>query len=569
MKASDYIVEWLIEQDVRDIFGYPGGMVAHLMDSLYKRRDKIDSHLLQHEQAAAFAACGYAQACGKPGIVYTSSGPGATNLLTGICNAHFDSIPLICLTGQVNTFESSEMMEVRQRGFQETDIVSMVEGVTKLAVRIQGASELPEVLDKAFSLACSGRPGPVLVDIPMDVMRADIMEAPHVVKAEPPEVSERMLAACSETLIRELEKAKCPVLLLGNGVRSALAVDEAARIVELGILPTITSMLGVDLAPWSEMYFGFIGAYGDRAANYLAAKSDLVIAVGSRLDIRQVGANRERFAPQAALLRFDQDESELSYKVHEDEISFCMDARSALEQIGKALTDLSHDYSPWVSTCREIEDKLDGVDQRRENDVVEMIGALIPDDALITADVGQNQIWIAQSLIKGTHRRALFSGGLGAMGYSLPAAIGASIALGGAPVFSFSGDGGFQMNIQELQTVVRESLPLKMFVLNNEALGMIRHFQEMYFSNVFTQTKDDGYSAPDFSAIAQGYGIGTETVMEGASASVAAIDSNAPYLFNVLILGNTYVTPKLEFGKPNQDQEPLVDRALYDYLMDL
>ncbi|MFR1478027.1 MAG: thiamine pyrophosphate-binding protein [Hydrogeniiclostridium mannosilyticum] len=275
MKASDYIVEYLIGKGITDVFGYPGGMVTHLMDSFSKYQGQIAAHVTYHEQGAAFAACGYAQTSGKVGVAYATSGPGATNLITGICNAFFDSIPTLFITGQVNTFEAKNEMPVRQRGFQETDIVSMVKGVTKYAAKVDNADGLKWQLDFAFAQAQSGRKGPVLLDIPMDILRAEI-DADQVSVYEASEIHESTLDESRIAQIREaLKQAKRPVILLGNGIKMANAVADARKVIaKLGI-PTVSTMISVDIVNESALNYGFIGAYGDRAANFIVAKSDL------------------------------------------------------------------------------------------------------------------------------------------------------------------------------------------------------------------------------------------------------------------------------------------------------
>ena len=289
MKASDYIVEFIKDQGVTDVFGYPGGMVTHLMDSLSK--SSVRSHVTYHEQGAAFAACGYAQTTGKVGVAYATSGPGATNLITGICNAYFDSIPTVFITGQVNTFEYKGDLGVRQRGFQETDIVSMVKPVTKHAVRITDAYKLRFHLEQAFRIAQEGRKGPVLLDIPMDIFRAEIDPSALAGFESETEYVENDFSVLADAIAASSR----PVILAGSGIKTAGATGLLGKVSSRLNIPVITTMLAVDV---SEDSYGFIGAYGSRTANFIAAKSDLVIALGARLDVRQVGANRWHSLPK-------------------------------------------------------------------------------------------------------------------------------------------------------------------------------------------------------------------------------------------------------------------------------
>lgn len=562
MKASDYIVEFLIKQGITDVFGYPGGMVTHLMDSFSKYEDKIKAHLTYHEQGAAFAACGYSQASGgKIGVAYATSGPGATNLITGICNAYFDSTPVLFITGQVNTFESKGEMNLRQRGFQETDIVSMVAGVTKYAVKIEDANRLRWELEYAVAQAKSGRKGPVLLDIPMNIFRAEI-EPDELPSYTEETMAEEVDFSC---LKESIEQADRPVILVGNGVKIAGAVAELRKLSEKLAIPMVSTMLAVDTVSGDEKNFGFIGAYGSRTANFIVAKSDLVITLGARLDVRQVGAKRENFAPGSKIVRIDVDSGELEYKVHEDEVQICADLKQA---IGYMLDNVSTEkYTKWNETCQKIKETLQGLDERNPNKIIEKISCHIPDNAIITTDVGQNQVWVAQSLKIKNNQRVFFSGGHGAMGYSLPAAIGCAFACGGA-VYSFNGDGGIQMNIQELQTIARDQIPVKIILLNNLALGMIRHFQEMYFDDNYYQTlPTGGYTVPDFEAIAKAYKIPYRVIESEKDIDDDIFGIAGPEFVEVKLNEPTYVFPKLEFGKPNQDQEPLLDRQLFEELM--
>ena len=562
MKVSDYIVEYLISKEITDVFGYPGGMVTHLMDSFSKYENKIKAHVTYHEQGAAFAACGYAQASGKMGVAYATSGPGATNLITGICNAYFDSIPILFITGQVNTFESKGNLQVRQRGFQETDIVSMVKSVTKYAVKIEDEDKIKWYLDYAFDMAFDGRKGPVLLDIPMNVFRANVN--PNAVEGYEKKFIKKYDNKYPE-LLEAINRSTRPVFIVGNGVKNSEAISEARELFSRINIPVVTTMPAVDIA--GNKSYGFIGAYGSRTANFIVAKSDLVITMGARLDVRQVGAKRENFAPKARLIRIDIDPGELEYRVHHDEEQICDNVKSVISYLNKNIPQ--KDFSSWIEVCDCIKEKLKDMDVRNPNRIVREISKYLSNDAVITTDVGQNQVWVAQSMEFKMEQRAFFSGGHGAMGYSLPAAIGCAFATGNT-VYSFNGDGGFQMNIQELQTIVREQLPIKIVLFNNFALGMIRHFQEMYFQNYFFQTTSfGGYTVPDFKSIAEAYKIPYMSILTLQDITKDIFSVNGPQFIEVKIDEPTYVFPKLEFGKPNHDQEPLLDRELYNYLNDL
>lgn len=567
MKVSDYIVEFLIKEGISDVFGYPGGMVTHLMNSFEKYKDAIGVHANYHEQAAAFAANGYAQISGKVGVAYSTSGPGATNMITGICNAYFDSIPTVFLTGQVNTYEAKGDLPIRQKGFQETEIIPIVQSVTKYCAYVGKEEDIRYELEKAFYVAQTGRKGPVLLDIPMNIQRMDI-EPEELRSFQPEELKTDEIDV--SVIVDALAKSKRPVLLVGSGTKAKRTRKLVNQLVRKWKIPVVSSMVAVDVVPSDVgMNFGFIGAYGNRTANFIVAKSDLVIALGSRLDVRQVGGKRENFAPDAQLIRVDIDAGELSHRVNDREKHICADAEIVLQKLLAEDMDVGNLHSDWIHVCGQLREELDGLDDRTPNITVKKIGNVIPVDFTVTTDVGQNQVWVAQSLGTKAGQNVLFSGGLGSMGYSLPAAIGAYYG-NRKPVVAFNGDGGLQMNIQELQFIAREKLPIAIVVLNNHALGMIRHFQEMYFEGNYTQTiNGNGYLSPNFEKIAQAYGIKYGVIDASKEMKPEIFNINEPILMEVDFSENTYVFPKLEFGKPNQDQEPLLNRDMFERLMSL
>ncbi len=553
MLVSEYIVSFLVKKGIHHVFGYPGGMVTYLMEALDKNPE-IQAHLCYHEQGAALAACGYGQSTGLPGVAYATSGPGATNLLTGIANAYFDSTPAIFLTGQVNTYDMKQGKE-RQRGFQETDIVSMASPVTKAAVQVTHATEVPEVLARLYKIAMTGRKGPVLLDLPMDVQRGEI-EAGQIAVT----VADESTDAVAK-ITEALRKAKRPLIIAGAGIRQSGGLREFRQFVQMAQIPVVTSMVAVDLLPRnSELNLGFIGAYGHRWANFATEKADLLLVLGSRLDGRQTGSNREWFAPNASVLRVEIDGEELMAKVKENELSYQADVRKVIQSL-LAENWQQENWSAWRKVCADLRTKLESMDGTPENKWVEVISELLPENALVTTDVGQNQVWVAQSFMV-RKQQIMFSGGHGTMGFSLPAAIGASLANEQAIVYAFTGDGGLQMNIQELQTIAREKLPIKILLMNNESLGMIRHFQEMYFESNFVQTKPNhGYTLPDFTDIAKSYGIKARRI-EKISDFEDTLTSREPMLYDICCRKDTYLLPKLAIKKPIYDQEPLMDRKL-------
>jgi acetolactate synthase-1/2/3 large subunit len=566
MKLSDYVVSFLAEKGITDIFGYPGGMVTHLMDSLKKYEEVIHAHVNYHEQASAFSACGYAQVTGLPGVAYATSGPGASNLITGVANAYFDSIPTLFLTGQVNTYESKGNLSVRQKGFQEMDVIRMVSSVTKYAALVTDPLDIRYELEKAFYLCTTGRPGPVLLDLPMNIQRQDIdvSSLRAFVPDKPPAPN-----IAADAIADMVNASSRPCIVVGAGVKTAGMTQAFRNLVSSLNIPVVSSMIAVDALPSDDANnYGFIGAYGARKANFILAKSDLILAFGSRLDLRQIGANTETFAPTAKLVRFDVDEGELTSRIKADELQVRADMKAVIPCLCDSIR-LKKDFSAWRKVCDEIADKLTGIDDALPNTLMREMSRFVPDNTVITTDVGQNQVWAAQSFLVKEKQQILFSGGLGAMGYSLPAAIGAYYGTK-KNVVSINGDGGMQMNIQELQFIKREQLPIKIVVFNNQALGMIRHFQEMYFDSRYIQTvRKEGYCAPSFQKLAAAYDMEYRCVTKAADFDSALFAGDSPIIIEVLLDGNTYVSPKLAMQKPNQDQEPPIDRALYDYLMAL
>ena len=573
MKLSDYIVTFLIEKEITDVFGYPGGMVTHLMESFDKYKDCISAHVNYHEQGSAFCACGYAQTSNKPGVAYATSGPGATNLITGIANAYFDSIPCIFITGQVNTYESKGDLLVRQKGFQETDIVSIVKSITKYAVKIDDENNIKYELEKAFDICMSGRPGPVLIDIPMNIQRADIIHDDlKDYKPQKDEETSSYYEDMKDTMLEMINSSRRPVVLAGNGINTANVRNEFRNFVDLTGIPVVTSMIGRDILPNSvENNFGFVGAYGDRYANFIISNSDLIISIGSRIDCRQTGSNLKIFGENAKIIRLDIDSGELTNKIKADEIDFVVDLKKIFPILNTEKFEVKDRYEKWINACNEIKEELNGIDSQYETDIIKEFSYKVPHNSIITTDVGQNQVWVAQSFNIKSKQKMLFSGGHGAMGYSLPAAIGAYYG-SRKNVICFNGDGGLQMNIQELQFIVRENIPVKIVLLNNNSLGMIRHFQEMYFESNFVQTKKDGgYTIPSFEKIANAYELRYINVnsIEEISKCEDMLADDKPCFIEISLTDTTYVSPKLAMGRPIHDQDPLLDRSLFNRLMEI
>jgi acetolactate synthase-1/2/3 large subunit len=567
MTNAEYLARYLHSRGVTHVHELIGGMITFLLDALHQHTDiKIVS--MHHEQGAAFAAEGWARMKGIPGVAMATSGPGATNLLTGIGSCYFDSVPAVFITGQVNRHEQKGDRAIRQLGFQETDIVSMAKPITKGAWLVNNPDELPAILDQAFALASSGRPGPVLVDIPMDVQRYALPESVSLPEPAVVPVAKTadlpLRAAFLQGLAEGLRKAQKPLVLAGGGIRSGQAGDAFRALVDHLDIPVVHSLMGVDVLPTTDQRrIGMIGSYGNRWANLGFGQADFVLVLGSRLDIRQTGSDVDGFRRGRQFFHVDCEPGELNNRVAgcttwvEELRSFLVAARSGLPA-GAARrpawqAELDDLRRQWPDT-RELATAT-GINP---NEFMHALAAATPYAGAYVSDVGQHQMWAAQSLDFGPHQRFLTSGGMGAMGFALPAAIGAALASG--PVVAIAGDGGFQLNIQELQTIARNRLPVKIVVLDNRCHGMVRQFQESYFKGRYQSTLW-GYDAPDFVRVAEAYGIEARAVampedVPGALSAFAA-DPTRPFLLEVGLDVMTNAYPKLAFGRTFGEMEPL------------
>lgn len=594
MKLSDYVVAFLQKKGIRHFFGYQGTMIAHLVDSIERNPD-TENHSSYNEQGAAFAACGYAQAKEECACAYATSGPGAVNLLSGVADAYYDSLPVIFLTGQLNTYEYSGIKGLRQQGFQETDIVAMAKPITKYAVQIRDAEDIVIELNKAYHIATTGRRGPVLIDLPMNIQRGEVEKPVYDMEFEEDvcgvEVEEAVETASAHILhgtdeaVRaicdELEQARRPVIMLGHGVDSAISQQKLIRFARSRQIPIITSVLAKSVLAYDDpQNFGCIGgAYGHRYANMIAnAKSDLLLCFGISLCTRQIGTKVNEFAKGAKIIRVDLDPYNLQRNIHENgenEIKILAETGTLIQALDKVPCREQEGISDWMVVCSEIRENLQAVDdalpERYPNRMIGELSDMLKDTGAIAVDVGQHMVWSYQSFKNREGQKLLFSGGHGAMGYALPAAIGAYYATG-KPTACICGDGAFQMNIQELEWVKRENLPVKIMVMNNEALGMIRHLQRDYFDCLFAGTTDGcGFASCDFSKVAAAYGIPScrmhcEDVKEEAP---QFMEGQGPKLLEVMLEHGTFAYPKTCLGEPIHNQQPYAPKSVYDHLMAL
>jgi acetolactate synthase-1/2/3 large subunit len=562
MKASDYIAEVLSSRGVRSVFEVSGGMIAHLLDSIH-RQGKIRIVSMHHEQAAAFAADAAGRMTGVPGVAMATSGPGATNLLTGIGSCYFDSSPAVFLTGQVNRDEQKGDRSIRQLGFQETDIVAMAAPITKASWKVNSPAELPELLQRAFALAVNGRPGPVLVDIPMDIQRSDISADPFQIV----EAGGRVYpdASAARAALEQLREASRPLVLVGGGIRSGRATESLRGLVQALGIPVVNSLMAVDVLPFDHhMRVGLIGTYGNRWANMALGNSDCLLVLGSRLDVRQTGADTKGFESGRSIIHVDCEPGEINNR-----IGGCFAVVSTLPEFLELAIDQSTEMQlphriEWLEQINKWRKQWPDTAELADtpginpNEFMHRLSAQSQEAGAYVVDVGQHQMWAAQSLDLNADQRFLTSGGMGSMGFGLPAAVGAALSAT-RPVVVVAGDGGFQCNIQELQTVVRNRLPVKIVIINNLCHGMVRQFQESYFDARYQSTLW-GYDSPNFERIACAYGLKARTINRTEEMDEAVRwlwqKPEHPVLLQVMIDTYSNAYPKIAFGRAITEMEP-------------
>ncbi len=553
--GAEAVIRCLLEEDVDLIYGYPGGAIMPVYDELYKYQDKLTHVLTRHEQGATHAAQGYARTSGKVGVAIATSGPGATNLVTGIADAQIDSTPMVCITGQV----ASHLLG--SDAFQETDIIGISTPVTKWNIQVTKAEDIPEVMAKAFYIARSGRPGPVLVDITKDAQFSEFdfsyekCKGVRSYKAIPKTDPQSLKDAAA--LINEAEK---PMIVWGQGVILGEAEAEFKAFVEKTNIPAAWTILGVSaLETKHELNVGMVGMHGNYGPNKLTNECDLLIAIGMRFDDRVTG-NLETYARQAKVIHFEIDPAEISKNVYAD-VAVMGNVKTTLEGILPLVDAKKHDT--WLAEFKafdkieqekviqeELYPSKDGISM---GEVIRNINEVTKGDAVVVTDVGQHQMMAIRYADFVKSKSNVTSGGLGTMGFALPAAIGAKMGAQDRQVIAVIGDGGYQMTIQELGTIFQNNIGVKIVVLNNEFLGMVRQWQELFFENRYASTE---MTNPNFVKIAEGYNIPANRVKERAHLANAVktmLETDGPYFLEVCVEKENNVFPMIPTGASVSD----------------
>ncbi len=549
LNGSEIIAECLLEQGVDTVFGYPGGAVLNIYDALYKYRDRITHILSSHEQGAAHAADGYARTTGKCGVVIATSGPGATNLVTGIATAYMDSIPMVAITGNV----TNDLLA--RDSFQEVDICGITLPITKHNFIVKNVADLANVIRKAFRIAMSGRKGPVLIDIPKDVTGAIYEYEPAVPeKVTNPVLSTDEDFAAAAELIRKAER---PMIYMGGGVVSSDAEKQLLDFAEKTDCPVATSVMGLGGFPSSHrLFMGTIGMHGGYETGKATDNCDLMITVGARFSDRVAG-DREKFCKDAKIIQLDIDKAEINKNVR---IDCCLlgDLKDTLGKLTETVEKINHDE--WVAQVNEWGKKGEVTETPESDDyahpyhIIEAVRSMTKDSDIIVTDVGQHQMWVSQKYRFEQPRTWCTSGGLGTMGYGLGASVGAAVAHPDRRVVLFTGDGSFHMNLNELATVCSYNLPITVIVMNNTVLGMVRQWQKLFYGRRFSQT--DPKRKTDFVKLAESFGVKGMRIHNDSDAEEVlkeAFASAEPVVIDCRISPDENVLPMIPPGKTVDD----------------
>jgi len=565
MKAASYLVDFLIEKGVTDVFGIPGGVVLDILYAFDERAGRVSAHLSYHEQAAAFAACGYAQASGKLGVAYATRGPGIANMLTAVADAFCDSIPILILTGH-SAARRHPSMRVEQD--QDMDPIPMFTGVTKYAARVERAEDVPCELEKAYGLAMEGRKGPVVLDFASRILTEEV-DFPAGEKPDGGKGNGQQDWAAEEIvcgIADALKRASRPVFLIGNGINQSGTAAQMRRLAEEASIPVLSSLIAQDVMPDSPMYFGYIGSHGTRYGNFVLSKADLIIALGNRMDFP---VSSKSFAPvvsRAEVIRVDVDEAEFLRELPNSRV-FTAELGALLPRLLEAGLRFS-DGGAWLAVCRRLKEALGEYDLGGPVRTAARLLQTFGPEPVIVSDVGNNPFWLARAYAyAGLTNPLLYSKSFSALGCALGKAVGAYYSTG-KPVVCSVGDQGFQMNIQELQFIAQHKLPVTILLWNNVSSGMIRHWQEARYQGRYLHTTlDTGYSVPDFAAVARAYGLDYRCVTAAdASGLEACKNAVRPRLIELRMGEDAEMNPNLPMGAPCQDLAPRIPRRLYEEL---
>jgi acetolactate synthase-1/2/3 large subunit len=579
MTVAEYILKFLISKNVKNVFLITGGAISFVVDA-FSRNKKIKYTCVAHEQAAAMMADAYSRVGKGFGATMVTSGPGAQNLITGIACSWFDSVPVIHISGQVNSFELSSTnrttKKVRQVGFQETDIVSIVKPITKFAYQLKNPDEIKYVLEKAFYLSNQGRPGPVLIDIPMDFQRAKINLKKIKSFKIPKKKSNHQIVNNIYKIKALLNKSKRPVLILGGGVRMSKSIILLEKFLKKIDLPIVTTWSGLDTMDYKDKnYIGCLGVYGSRAANFAVQNSDLILNFGSRLDTRITGGKPETFARSAKVVSIDIDMHELNKKRGLDiYLKINEDLNVFLSTFNSKLKGFKFSASKdWKDLCKQWKLRYPNVQNSYYNQkdyvnpycFIDRLSNKLNKKDIVLTDDGGHLTWTIQAFKVKKGQRVFSAFGNSPMGYAFPAALGASLANKKKRIICIDGDGSIQINIQELQTMVANNLPIKLFIINNDGYGIIKQFQELYLNKRYEASiSSKGVTNPNFKKISNAYGINYSEIKSNNQIDNVLnkiLNSKKPEFVNVIIDPNQKIIPKLQFGKPIEDLSPLLPRS--------
>lgn len=544
LTGAEIICECLLEQGVDTVFGYPGGAALNTYDALYKYSDRINHILTAHEQGASHAADGYARSTGKTGVVMTTSGPGATNIVTGLATANIDSIPLVAITGNVTTDQ------LGRDSFQEVDIVNIVKPVTKASYLVEKVEDLADTIRKAFALAQDGRKGPVLVDVPKDVTANKTEFTPK--EPEKPELFEIKNPESVRRVQELIRNSKRPMIYAGGGILSANASPEFRAFAELIDAPVCCSLMGLGCIPARHpLCVGNIGMHGGYESGMATAECDLLIACGARFSDRVAG-DREKFGEQAKIVQLEIDEKEINKNVKVDEY-ILGDIKNILIALTVGLEQQKHE--DWLAKIEVWKHHFDDVEAPKSEyplpqDILQAINEIKADEDIIATDVGQHQMWVAQYSKIEARKTLLTSGGMGTMGFGMGAAIGAQVSHPDKRVFLITGDGSFHMNLNELVTMKSYDLPVVIVVMNNSVLGMVRQWQKLFYGSRFSQT--DPHRATDFVKLANAFGVEGMRITKPEEIKPVlqkAFDLKKPVLVDCVISPDVNVLPMIPPGK--------------------